>query len=166
VKIHTILNRLGNDFWAEYECEYCNHVTQSQSGYEDAHYHDNVIPAKYCPVCGLNRAGQTKEESGVNEQCVPVPEEHITGPLSEDEKGVIDTYLRFWEPEGLAETEVFNAFKAMCVEYERMKNWLETMEPSLDAVICYASTINEHPINGTVKDIRDWLKKEKSDVLA
>ena len=39
------------DFTAIYQCEHCDHERQS-SGYDDAHFHQNVIPAMKCPECG------------------------------------------------------------------------------------------------------------------
>ena len=32
---------------------------------------------------------------------------------------------------------------------------LEDLEPYLDAIVCYASTMDEHPPNKTVREIRD-----------
>ena len=70
MKIKEWIDQNRNDFWCTYECEHCNHVTGKSSGYNDDYFHNHVIPAKYCPACGLNRAGETKEQSGVNENCV------------------------------------------------------------------------------------------------
>lgn len=70
MKIKKILDQINNDFWCIYECEHCSHETKKQSGYNDGYFHNNVIPAKYCPECGLNRAKETKEQSGVNQHCV------------------------------------------------------------------------------------------------
>jgi hypothetical protein len=39
------------------ECEHCKNQRKLTSGYHDDHYHDNVIPAMCCQVCGKNRAG-------------------------------------------------------------------------------------------------------------
>ena len=70
MKIKDWTSHFNNDFWCNYECEHCGHTTEKQSGYNDNHFHNNVIPAKYCPKCKLNRVGETKEQSGVNENCV------------------------------------------------------------------------------------------------
>jgi ribosomal protein L37AE/L43A len=51
MKIQTITSQSRRDFYAIYECEHCGH-TQEGSGYDDANFHDNVIPAMKCPVCG------------------------------------------------------------------------------------------------------------------
>lgn len=39
------------DFTAIYQCEHCDYEKRS-SGYDDAHFHQNVIPAMTCPECG------------------------------------------------------------------------------------------------------------------
>lgn len=69
--IKEITNTIGNDFYCTYECEHCGNLENKGQGYNDGHYHCKVIPAKYCESCGLNRAGETKDKSGVNENCVP-----------------------------------------------------------------------------------------------
>lgn len=40
------------DFWAIYVCEHCGHETDKQSGYDDAYFHNNVIPSMKCAECG------------------------------------------------------------------------------------------------------------------
>ena len=39
----------------------------------------------------------------------------------------------------------------------KMHGWLQDIEPHLDALICYASNMDEHPPNRTVKDVREYL---------
>jgi len=51
MKIKTITNQSRRDFWAIYECEHCGH-TQKGSGYDDANFHQNVIPKMVCKKCG------------------------------------------------------------------------------------------------------------------
>ncbi len=51
MKIKTIVSQNRRDFTAIYECEHCGE-THSGRGYDDAHFHNNVIPAKECPKCG------------------------------------------------------------------------------------------------------------------
>lgn len=51
MKIKTILSQHRRDFYATYECEHCNHVTEKQSGYDDENFHNNVIPLLKCPKC-------------------------------------------------------------------------------------------------------------------
>lgn len=60
MKIKEWLSQHGNDFWCTYECEHCGHETKEQSGYNDANFHNNVIPAKHCSDCGLNRSGENE----------------------------------------------------------------------------------------------------------
>lgn len=62
MKIHEHIDQIQNDFWATYICEHCDHVTSKQSGYDDSYFHKYVIPAKYCPSCGKNRAGDLKTQ--------------------------------------------------------------------------------------------------------
>jgi len=50
VKIRNILSQSRRDFHAIYECESCGH-TEKGYGYDDANFHQNVIPKMTCPVC-------------------------------------------------------------------------------------------------------------------
>lgn len=52
MKIKEIKSQHRRDFYATYECEHCGHVTDKQSGYDDANFHNNVIPKMECPSCG------------------------------------------------------------------------------------------------------------------
>lgn len=38
------------DFEADYECEFCGDVSRG-TGYDDAYFHKEVIPAMWCPKC-------------------------------------------------------------------------------------------------------------------
>jgi predicted RNA-binding Zn-ribbon protein involved in translation (DUF1610 family) len=51
VKIKTILSQHRRDFNAIYECEHCG-AEENGKGYDDDHFHQNVIPAKPCKSCG------------------------------------------------------------------------------------------------------------------
>ena len=51
MKIKRITSQHRRDFWAEFECEHCGHV-EMKSGYDDDYFHQSVIPAMKCPVCG------------------------------------------------------------------------------------------------------------------
>lgn len=55
MKIKEITKRMNNDFYAIYECEHCGHITEEQSGYNDANFFGNVIPNMNCEKCGLKR---------------------------------------------------------------------------------------------------------------
>jgi transcription elongation factor Elf1 len=50
MKIKKILSRHRRDFEAVYECEHCNYESESY-GYDDANFHENVIPNMTCPNC-------------------------------------------------------------------------------------------------------------------
>lgn len=39
------------DFKAIFVCEHCGHEKE-EWGYDDANFHENVIPAMVCEVCG------------------------------------------------------------------------------------------------------------------
>ena len=41
--IKKIVSQNRRDFIAIYECEHCGHTSEG-SGYDDAHFHKNVIP--------------------------------------------------------------------------------------------------------------------------
>ncbi len=51
MKIKTIKSQNRRDFWAIYECEHCG-TTREGSGYDDANFHENVIPVMKCESCG------------------------------------------------------------------------------------------------------------------
>ena len=50
MRIRKILNQNRRDFQAEYECEHCGDIHKG-SGYDDANFHNNVIPAMICKKC-------------------------------------------------------------------------------------------------------------------
>ena len=50
MKIKEIVYQDRRDFTAIYECEHCQY-TYKGSGYDDANFHDNVIPKMKCPEC-------------------------------------------------------------------------------------------------------------------
>ncbi|MCK4500735.1 hypothetical protein KAU11_09555 [Candidatus Babeliales bacterium] len=51
MKIQKITSQNRRDFHAIYECEHCGH-TKEMSGYDDANFHQNVIPNMTCGECG------------------------------------------------------------------------------------------------------------------
>lgn len=55
--IKKILNQHRRDFQAIYECDHCGH-TQKGGGYDDANFHNNVIPKMICTKC-KKQAGET-----------------------------------------------------------------------------------------------------------
>ena len=52
----------GRDFHATMECEHCGGTQELKTGYNDAYYHQHVIPAMTCRRCGRNRAGEIPAE--------------------------------------------------------------------------------------------------------
>ena len=51
MKIKEITSQNRRDFHADYVCEHCGHVKKDSYGYDDANFHNNVIPAMKCPKC-------------------------------------------------------------------------------------------------------------------
>lgn len=51
MKIKQIISQYRRDFQAIYSCEHCGHEKQSY-GYDDAYFHNNVIPDMKCDKCG------------------------------------------------------------------------------------------------------------------
>jgi primosomal protein N' len=51
--IQTILNQNRRDFTAIFRCEHCN-KTEEKRGYDDAYFHQNVVPSMTCVACGLS----------------------------------------------------------------------------------------------------------------
>jgi|LSQX01.2.fsa_nt_gb predicted RNA-binding Zn-ribbon protein involved in translation (DUF1610 family) len=52
MRIKQINSQYRRDFYADYECEGCGHIVKNASGYDDANFHQNVIPSMKCPKCG------------------------------------------------------------------------------------------------------------------
>lgn len=44
--------QLRNDFSAVIQCPHCMFTTELKGGYNDANYHNNVLPAMKCENCG------------------------------------------------------------------------------------------------------------------
>ena len=51
MKIKTIKSQYRRDFIAIYKCEHCGYEEES-SGYDDANFHQNVVPDMKCEKCG------------------------------------------------------------------------------------------------------------------
>lgn len=56
MRIKTKVSQHRRDFQAVYVCEHCGYERKG-SGYDDANFHQNVIPAMVCPECGAAGAG-------------------------------------------------------------------------------------------------------------
>lgn len=50
MKIERILNQNRRDFTAIYKCEHCGTEKEGR-GYDDANFHQSVIPKMKCIVC-------------------------------------------------------------------------------------------------------------------
>lgn len=53
MRIKSIVSQDRRDFTAIYVCEACG-VTKRGYGYDDANFHDNVIPNMPCDSCGAS----------------------------------------------------------------------------------------------------------------
>ncbi len=51
MKIKKIIDQHRRDFTAIYECQHCQHE-QRGNGYDDAYFHEKVIPSMKCESCG------------------------------------------------------------------------------------------------------------------
>ncbi len=60
MRIERITDQHARDFRAEMVCEHCEKTTVLKTGYDDAYYHTEVIPAMFCPHCGRNRRGKLR----------------------------------------------------------------------------------------------------------
>jgi C4-type Zn-finger protein len=56
MKIKKVLSQNRRDFYADMECEHCGDIQKRVSGYDDAHFHNNVIPGMKCKNCGKKGA--------------------------------------------------------------------------------------------------------------
>lgn len=51
MRIKTIISQHRRDFQAVFECEHCGGII-TRGGYDDDHFHRNVVPALKCANCG------------------------------------------------------------------------------------------------------------------
>lgn len=51
MKIKEITSQSRRDFTAILICEHCDHEEKLTTGYDDANYHENVIPKMKCKEC-------------------------------------------------------------------------------------------------------------------
>jgi len=52
MKIKEIVSQSRRDFIAIYECDHCG-ATERGRGYDDAYFHQDVIPNMACKQCGM-----------------------------------------------------------------------------------------------------------------
>ena len=69
MKIKNIISQSRRDFHANYECEHCGNI-ETFGGYDDANFHQNIIPKMECEKCGKTadksyRALTTKYPEGM-----------------------------------------------------------------------------------------------------
>lgn len=61
MELIEIISQHRNDFTGILQCEHCGSKKKLTTGYNDANYHNNVIPSFHCQECGMNRAGKIRE---------------------------------------------------------------------------------------------------------
>lgn len=52
MKIIKIISQSRRDMRANMQCESCNHIEEQVYVYDDANFHENVIPNMKCEKCG------------------------------------------------------------------------------------------------------------------
>lgn len=52
MQIIQTYNWSRRDFYYDAKCEHCQYKTSDNSGYDDAHYYNEVVPDIKCPKCG------------------------------------------------------------------------------------------------------------------
>lgn len=53
MRIKNIISQHRRDFVADIECESCGNIDRLTNGYDDAYYHNTVLPEKIkCTKCG------------------------------------------------------------------------------------------------------------------
>lgn len=65
MRIKKKISQHRRDFHALYECEHCN-STMERYGYDDANFHDNVIPNWPCPECKKTSDGKSSSSADVS----------------------------------------------------------------------------------------------------
>lgn len=58
MKIKARINQHRRDFTADYECEFCGYGERGH-GYDDAYFHNEVIPSMECFECGKSSGAVT-----------------------------------------------------------------------------------------------------------
>lgn len=57
MRIKCITSQHKRDFRADFECEHCEHIERDKRGYDDAYFHNEVIPEMVCPRCSKRASG-------------------------------------------------------------------------------------------------------------
>jgi hypothetical protein len=63
MKIKEITWEHRYDFYANLECEHCNHEQILKTGYNDRYYHDKVLPSITCEQCKKDRSGKITDQN-------------------------------------------------------------------------------------------------------
>ena len=62
MKIISLDQGNGRDLYGMMKCEHCNTSARLSGGYNDAFWHEKVLPAFHCKECGKNRAGELRSD--------------------------------------------------------------------------------------------------------
>lgn len=60
MKLVEITSQHRNDFSGILKCNHCDSYQKLTTGYDDAYYHNVVIPKIHCNSCGMDNAGKFK----------------------------------------------------------------------------------------------------------
>ena len=63
MRIKEIISQHRRDFIAVYECQFCGNE-ETRLGYDDAYFHNTVIPAMKCEKCGKSVKENADELDG------------------------------------------------------------------------------------------------------
>lgn len=74
MRIKKITWQHRRDFEADMICPNCNNIEKLTAGYDDAFYHNNVIPEKKCSKCN-------KSENDLNVNYKPRPTKYEEGQV-------------------------------------------------------------------------------------
>jgi transcription elongation factor Elf1 len=73
MKLTKRTSQTRRDFRADYQCEFCGHKENNQSGYDDSYYYTHVIPNMMCSNCRKS----TISGHGTPQHITPVAPEGI-----------------------------------------------------------------------------------------
>ena len=61
MELIEITSQHRRDFNGVLKCQFCGHKEELKGGYDDANYHNNVIPTFLCPKCNKSTVTEGDE---------------------------------------------------------------------------------------------------------
>lgn len=58
MKVVRAYDFFNNDCTMDTQCEHCGHISKDMSAYNDSYYRNEVVPKRFCSVCGKNAEGK------------------------------------------------------------------------------------------------------------